>query len=67
MESSHPPFPFDQQGLVALNRLSALEPTAYLRHVFTALPCATTLAEIEPLLPRRIDRAALADPRRPQG
>jgi len=23
MESSHPPFPFDQQGLVALKRLSA--------------------------------------------
>jgi transposase len=54
-------------SLIQTAKANGLEPTAYLRHVFTALPCATTLAEIEPLLPHRIDRAVLADPRRPQG
>ena len=32
----------------------------YLRHVFTALPKAQSLAEIEALLPTRLDTAALA-------
>jgi hypothetical protein len=54
-------------SLIQTAKANGLEPTAYLRHVFTALPCATTLAEIEPLLPHRIDRVTLADPRRPQG
>jgi transposase len=54
-------------SLIQTAKANGLEPTAYLRHIFTALPCATTLAEIEPLLPHRIDRAVLADPRRPQG
>jgi len=54
-------------SLIQTAKANGLEPTAYLRHVFTALPGATTLAEIEPLLPHRIDRAVLVDPRRPQG
>ena len=33
---------------------------AYLRHVFTALPKAQSLAEVEALLPTRLDPAALA-------
>ena len=47
-------------SLVETAKACGLEPTAYLRHVFTQLPAATTLAEIEPLLPHRVDRAALA-------
>ena len=37
-----------------------IEPYAYLRHVFTELPKAQSLAEIEALLPTRLDPAALA-------
>ena len=37
-----------------------LEPYAYLRHVFTELPKAQSLAEVEALLPTRLDLAALA-------
>ena len=33
---------------------------AYLRHVFTELPKAQSLAEVEALLPTRLDPAALA-------
>jgi transposase len=47
-------------SLIESAKANALEPTAYLRHVFTHLPAATTLAEIEPLLPHRVDREALA-------
>lgn len=47
-------------SLLESAKANALEPTAYLRHVFTHLPAATTLAEIEPLLPHRVDREALA-------
>jgi transposase len=54
-------------SLVETAKANRLEPTAYLRHVFTALPRATTLAEIEPLLPHRIERAVLAAPRGSQG
>mgnify|MGYP001241788910 CR=1 FL=1 len=53
-------------SLLQTAKANGLEPTAYLRHVFTALPGATTLAEIEPLVPHRIDRAVLADPSRPR-
>ena len=54
-------------SLIESAKANGLEPTAYLRHVFTALPRATTLAEIEPLLPHRIDRAVLAEPRGSRG
>ena len=33
---------------------------AYLRHEFSALPKAQSLAEVEALLPTRLDRAAMA-------
>jgi len=46
-------------SLVESAKANGLDPTAYLRHVFTHLPAATTLAEIEPLLPHRVDRDAL--------
>jgi transposase len=47
--------------LVAVTTAKAnrLEPYAYLRHVFTELPKATSVADIEALLPTRIDSAAL--------
>ena len=38
---------------------NALEPNAYLRHVFTELPKAQSLAEAEALLPTRLDPASL--------
>lgn len=47
-------------SLVESAKANALDPTAYLRHVFTHLPAATTLAEIEPLLPHRVEREKLA-------
>ena len=50
-------------SLIETAKANALEPTAYLRHVFTQLPAASSLAEIEPLLPHRVDRAALGDVR----
>ena len=34
--------------------------STYLRHVFTELPKAQSLAEVEALLPTRLDPAALA-------
>ncbi len=39
-----------------------LEPFAYLRHVLSELPQATTLEQIERLLPQRVDRHALREP-----
>ena len=41
-------------------KANGLEPYAYLRHVFTALPKAKSLAEVEALLPTRLHPAALA-------
>jgi transposase len=38
-------------SLIETAKANNLEPYAYLRHVFTELPKATTLAEIEALLP----------------
>ena len=45
---------------VAAAKANALEPYAYLRHVFTELPKAQSLGEVERLLPTRIDPAALS-------
>jgi transposase len=50
-------------SLVETAKANELEPYAYLRHVVAELPRATTLAAIEALLPQRVDRAALQDPR----
>jgi transposase len=38
-------------GLIETAKANGCEPYAYLRRVFTGLPKATTLAEIEALLP----------------
>lgn len=45
-------------GLVETAKANGCEPYAYLRRVFTDLPKATTLAEIEALLPWNIARPA---------
>ena len=42
-------------SLVETAKANGIEPYAYLRHVFTELPKATTLDHIEALLPHRID------------
>jgi transposase len=48
-------------SVIETAKRSGLEPFAYLRLVFAELPRATTLAEVEALLPRRIDHARLQD------
>jgi transposase len=48
-------------SVIETAKRSGLEPFAYLRHVLAALPSATTLEEVEALLPRRIDPARLQD------
>jgi transposase len=40
-------------------KANGIEPYAYLRHVFAELPKATTLEDIEALLPGRVDREQL--------
>ncbi len=52
-------------SLIETAKANGLEPFAYLRHVFTQLPRATHLHEVEALLPRDLDRALLQDPRQP--
>ena len=47
-------------SLIECAKANGLEPYAYLRHVFTELPKAQSLADIEALLPTRLDPAALA-------
>ena len=47
-------------SLLQTAKANGLEPYAYLRHVFTELPKAQSLAEVEALLPTRLDPAALA-------
>ena len=42
-------------SLIETAKANGLEPFAYLRHVFAELPGATTLDEVEALLPRQID------------
>jgi transposase len=41
-------------------KASGREPYAYLRHIFAELPKATTLAQIEALLPANVDPASFA-------
>ncbi len=45
--------------LVQCAKANGLEPYAYLRRVFTELPKAQSLADIEALLPTRLDPADL--------
>ena len=47
-------------SLIECAKANGLEPYAYLRHVFTELPKAQSLGEVEALLPTRLDPAALA-------
>ena len=47
-------------SLIECAKANGLEPYAYLRHVFTELPKAQSLAEVETLLPTRLDPATLA-------
>ena len=42
-------------SLIETAKANAIEPYAYLRQVFTQLPKANTLADIEALLPYKID------------
>ena len=47
-------------SLIECAKANGIEPYAYLRHVFTELPKAQSLAEVEALLPTRLDPGALA-------
>ncbi len=46
-------------SLIETAKCNGVEPFAYLRHVLTELPRATTLHEVEMLLPRFVDPARL--------
>ena len=48
-------------SVIETAKRSGLEPFAYLRLVLDALPRATTLDDVEALLPRRINPARLQD------
>jgi transposase len=50
-------------SLIETAKANGIEPFAYLQLVFTELPKATELADLERLLPRHLDRAHLQDPR----
>ena len=49
-------------SLISTAKANVLEPYAYLRHVFTQLPCASRVEDIEALLPWHLDAASLATP-----
>jgi transposase len=46
-------------SVIETAKANGVEPYAYLRHVFTEIPKATTLEHIEALLPHRIDPAQI--------
>jgi transposase len=46
-------------SLIQTAKANGLDPYAYLRHVFTLLPKATSVEDIEALLPTRLDPDAL--------
>jgi transposase len=46
-------------SIIETAKASGLEPYAYLRHIFEKLPQATTLADVEALLPWNVARAAM--------
>jgi transposase len=50
-------------SLIETAKANEIEPFAYLQLVFTELPKATQLADLEGLLPRHLDRGRLQDPR----
>jgi transposase len=47
-------------SLVETAKANGIEPWAYLRHLFERLPAATEPTDLEPLLPHRVARNALA-------
>jgi hypothetical protein len=49
-------------SMIETAKRSGLDPFAYLRHVFAEIPQATTVEDLEELLPRRVDPARLQDP-----
>ncbi|MDH3213958.1 MAG: transposase domain-containing protein [Myxococcales bacterium] len=49
-------------GLIETAKVNGLEPFAYLRYVFPELPKATTLDQVEALLPSHVDPERLQDP-----
>jgi transposase len=49
-------------SLIMTAKANDLDPFHYLRHVFTELPKATTLEDIEQLLPWNVDRDAIKKP-----
>lgn len=52
-------------SLVMTARANGLEPFAYLQHVFERLPAATTVAEVEALLPWNVKRPGHDSPKPP--
>jgi transposase len=48
-------------SLIETAKANGIEPFAYLRYVLTELPAATTLDEVEALLPRHVDPQRLQD------
>lgn len=49
-------------GLIETAKANGIEPWAYLRHVFDALPRATSVGEAEALLPQNVDPALIRHP-----
>ena len=49
-------------SIVQCAKLNGLEPYAYLRHIFTDLPKATSLEDIEALLPARVKLPTTTNP-----
>ena len=49
-------------GLIETAKANGIEPWAYLRHVFDALPRATSPKEIEALLPQNADPELIRHP-----
>lgn len=49
-------------GLIETAKANGIEPWAYLRHVFDALPRATSVDQIEALLPQNVDPALIRHP-----
>lgn len=49
-------------GLIETAKANGIEPWAYLRHVFDALPRATSSDQVEALLPQNVDPALIRHP-----
>ena len=53
--------PASLYSLIETANANGIEPYPYLRLVFTELPRATMLEDVEALLPRNVDRAKLRE------